>query len=80
MRFSPLRITIAAARGLLKTSRGLRNNFDKAVNLEIARLVLRFENAKAYQVVKQFDPNEEFLKRNIQAVKEIFGIIEVQPS
>lgn len=77
MRLNPIRITVAAARGLLKSSPILKAKAEKALSLELARLVLRFENPKVYQVLIQFDKNEEFLRRNIQATKEIFGLIEV---
>lgn len=77
MRFNPIRISVAAARGLLKVSPTLRSKANKALSLEIARLVLRFENPEVSTVLKEFDPQEEFLRRNIQAVKEIFGLVEV---
>jgi len=78
MKLNPIRIAVAATRGFLKGSKSLRAKADKALSLEIARLVLRFENAPVYEVLKQFDPKEEYLRRNIQAVKEIFGLVPKQ--
>ena len=76
MRFNPIRITVAAGRGLLKVSKSLRAKANKAINLEVARLVIRFDNPKVHQVLKMFDPEEEFLRKNIQGTKEILGLIE----
>jgi len=77
MRFNPIRISIAAARGLLKRNAKLRTKAQAAFSIEIARLVLRFENAGVWEVLKQFDADEEFLRRNINAFKEILGLVEV---
>lgn len=79
MPFNPIRITVAAARGLLKTSSRLRSKANEALSIETARLVLRFENPKVHQILEEFDPNEEFLKKNIEAVKVIFGLVEAPP-
>lgn len=73
-RFIPIRLSIAAARGLLKASPGLRAKAEKAFSLDLARLVLRFENPEVYQVLKDFDPNEEYLRENIRATKEILAL------
>jgi len=78
MKFNPIRISIAAARGLLKRNTTLRSKAQSAFSVQIARLVLRFENAGVWEVLKQFDPDEEFLRRNINAFKEIMGLIEVK--
>ena len=78
MRFNPIRISIAAARGLLKASPRLRAKAERAFSLDLARLVLRFENQQVHQVLKEFDPGEEYLKSNIHATKEILGLIGVE--
>lgn len=75
MKLNPIRISIAAARGLLKASKNLRAKAESVMNVDLARLTLRFENPKVYEVIKQFDPKEEYLQRNLQAAKEIFGVI-----
>jgi len=73
-RFSPFRYAVAAARGLLKASQSMREDALKAVNINIARLTLRFENPAVYEVLRQFDPKEEFLKRCVEEAKEILGL------
>lgn len=73
-RFSPFRMAVAAARGLLKASQSMREDALKAVNINIARLTLRFENPAVYEVLRQFDPKEEFLKRCVEEAKEILGL------
>lgn len=70
------RMGAAAARGLLKSSRRLRNKANKAFNVEIARLVLRFENREVYDLLAEFDPDETYLKGNIRDLKEILGLEE----
>jgi len=79
-RFVPIRISVAAARGLLKASPRLRARADVAFSIKLARLVLRFENPKVWQVLKEFDPTEEYLKDNIRDTKEILGITGAQPT
>ena len=76
MSFNPIRITVAAGRGLLKASKNLREKANRAIDLEIARLVIRFENPNVYQVLKQFDQEEKFLRDNIKGTKEILGLVE----
>jgi len=71
----PLRMSVAAARGLLKASKSLREKAEKAINVDVARLTLRFENPKVYEVIKRFDPQEEHLQKNLQSAKEILGVI-----
>jgi len=71
----PLRMSVAAARALIKASKDLRSKAEQAMNIDIARLTLRFENPQVYEVIKKFDPQEEHLKKNIQDAKEILGII-----
>ena len=78
MRFNPIRISIAAARGLLKASQRLRAKAERAFSVDLARLVLRFENAKVHQVLKEFDADEDFLRSNVRATKEILGLVEVE--
>lgn len=75
-KMSPYRLGAAAARGLLKSSKSLRERADKAFSLQIARLVLRFENREVYDILKEFDPEEKYLKGNIQDLKIILGIIK----
>jgi len=73
-KFVPIRISVAAARGLLKASPRLRARADIAFSIKLARLVLRFENPQVWQVLKEFDPKEEYLQDNIRDMKEILGI------
>jgi len=78
MRFNPIRISVAAARGLLKASPRLRSKAREAFNVDVARLVVRFENPPVWEVLREFDPAEQYLKSNIEAAKEMFGLVEVE--
>jgi len=75
-RFSPYRMGAAAARGLLKASKRLRQRADQAFNIKVARLILRFENPEVQGLLKQFDPDESYLKNNVDDLKRILGLIE----
>jgi len=70
------RMGCAAARGLLKVSRRLRNQANRAFDVKIARLVLRFENREVYDLLAEFDPDETYLIGNIEGLKEILGLVE----
>lgn len=72
----PYRMAAAAARGLLKSSKRLRNRANQAFNVEVARLVLRFENREVYDLLAEFDPDETYLNGNIEGLKEILGLVE----
>jgi len=78
MRFNPIRISVAAARGLLKASPRLRTKALKAFNIQVARLVVRLENPAVWEVLREFDPNEQYLRSNVEAAKEMFGLLEVE--
>jgi len=75
-KFSPYRMGAAAARGLLKSSKRLRERADEAFNIKVARLVLRFENQEVYDLLKEFDPDETYLNNNINDFKKILGLVE----
>lgn len=75
-RFSPYRIGAAAARGLLKSSKRLREKSGEAFNIQTARLVLRFENREVHDLIREFDPQETYLKTNIDDLKRILGLLE----
>jgi len=66
----------AAVRGLLKSSKRFRERANKAFDIKVARLVLRFENREVYDLLKQFDPDESYLNNNINDLKKILGLIE----
>ena len=76
MKFSPYRMAIAAARGLLKASSSLRRKANEAFNVKVADLVLRFENPEVYKLLKEFDKDKKYLIRNIEGAKKILGLIE----
>ena len=76
MGFNPIRISIAAARGILKASPNLQKKALRAFNVEVARVVLRFDNPAVWQVLKECDPKENYLRDNVDAAKEIFGLAE----
>lgn len=75
-RFSPYRMGAAAARGLLKSSKRLRARADEAFNIKVARLVMRFENQEVYDLLREFDPDESYLRSNIDDFKKILGLVE----
>jgi len=74
--FSPYRWGAVGARGLLKSSKRLRQRADQAFNIKVARLVLRFENQEVYDLLRQFDPDETYLNNNINDFKKILGLVE----
>lgn len=78
-RLSPYRIGAAGARGLLKSSKRLREKANEAFNIQIARLVLRFENQEVYDLLREFDPKETYLRTNIDDLKTILGLLEEEP-
>jgi hypothetical protein len=75
-RWSPYRMGAAAARGLLKASKRLRERASKTFNIKLARLVLRFENPEVYDLLREFDPAESYLNNNIDDFKKILGLVE----
>jgi len=77
-RLNPYRLGAAAVRGFLKASKGMRSQANQAFDLKIARLVLRFENRKVYDILQKFDPEEKYLKGNIQDLKVILGLVKVK--
>jgi len=75
-RLNPYRLGAAAVRGFLKSSRRLRSQATLAFDIKIARLVLRFENPAVYDILREYDPDEKYLKGNIQDLKVILGLVE----
>lgn len=73
----PMRITIAAGRGVLKASKALRRKADQAINIEISRTIIRFDNPKVWKILQEYDKDEKWLQENIQDVKQILGLEEV---
>jgi hypothetical protein len=77
-KLGPYRLGAAAVRGFLKASKSARSQASLAFDIKIARLVLRFENHKVYAILLKFDPEEKYLKGNIQDLKVILGLVKVE--
>jgi len=75
---NPYRFGFAAVRGFLKASRSARIQANSAFDIRIARLVLRFENREVWDILRKFDPEETYLKGNIQDLKLILGLVKVE--
>lgn len=72
---SPERMTIAMGRGFLKVSPRYREQAKKAVNLDVAKWTLQFENPVVYQVIEQYgDRGWDWLKRNLEDFRKIVGL------
>lgn len=70
-----LKITLAAARAILKASRSMREKLNKAMNPSFAKLVLRFENPEVYEIVTRWG-GDDYLEKNIRDFKKILGVIK----
>jgi hypothetical protein len=75
-KWSPYRWSLVAARGLLKSSKRLRQRANLAFDVKLARLVLRFENSEVYDLLREFDPTESYLINNVNDFKKILGLVE----
>jgi len=73
---NPYRFGAAAVRGFLKASKSARIQANSAFDIKIARLVLRFENREVWDILRKFDPEEKYLRGNIQDLKVILGLVK----
>lgn len=71
------RIALAAARGLIKSVRRVREGAKQAICFEVAAYTLRFENPAAWEVIAAFgDEGIRKLKQGIQDIREILELEE----
>lgn len=73
----PIKVAMAPARGIIKASRRIRQDADRAINWEVAALTLRFENPACWAVVEAFgEEGIDKLKQGCEDMKQILKIKE----
>jgi len=70
------RITIAAARGLIKSVRKIKEGARQAICFDVAAYTLRFENPSAWEVIMAF--GDEGLQKLKEGIKDIREILELE--
>lgn len=71
------RIAFAGARGLIKSSRRIKEGAEKAINWQVAAYTIRFENPEAWEVIEAFgDEGIDKLKQGIEDIKVILKLKE----
>lgn len=73
---NPVRLGIAAARGLLKVTPKYRTRLNEVMTLDLALLTLKFENPDTFQVITAYGENgKAFVTKWIEGAKEILGVV-----
>lgn len=73
---NPMRLGIAAARGMLKAAPKYRERLNETMNPDLALLTLKFENPTTYQIIMQYgEKGKDFVAKWVEGAKEILGVI-----
>lgn len=71
------RIALAAARGVIKSNRNIKERAKEAISFQVAAYTLRFENPEAWEVIQAFgDEGIQKLKEGVQDIREILELEE----
>jgi len=70
------RIALAAARGIIKSVKSIRERAKEAISFDVAAYTLRFENPEAWEVIQAF--GEEGIQKLKEGVHDIREILELE--